>query len=62
METLSARLVSRFELLGTQPAEMTMPTGSIVEDINVVGHVGDRQLSVPVDLFLDPLFLQAAKE
>src|SRR5437667_11419681 len=62
VETLSARLVSRFELLGTQPAEMTVAAHLIVERIDVVGHVGDRQLSVFVDLFLDPLFLQAAEE
>ena len=62
VETLSVRLVSRFELLGTQPAEMTVAPRSIVEGIDVVGHVGDRQLSVLVDLFLDPLFLQAAEE
>jgi tetratricopeptide (TPR) repeat protein len=62
VETRSARLVSRFELLGAQPAEMTVAPRSIVEGIDVVGHVGDRQLSVLVDLFLDPLFLQAAEE
>ena len=62
METQWARLVSRFELLGTQPAEMTVAAHLIVERIDVVRHVGDRQLSVFVDLFLDPLFLQAAEE
>ena len=41
---------------------MTVAARSIVEGIDVVGHVGDRQLSVLVDLFLDPLFLQAAEE
>ena len=38
---------------------MTVTTHSIVEGIDVVGHIGDRQLPVLVDLFLDPLFLQA---
>jgi hypothetical protein len=48
VETLSARLVSRFELLGTEPAEMTVASRSIVEGIDVIGHFGDRQLSVLV--------------
>src|SRR5438128_2658097 len=41
---------------------MTVAPGSIVEGINVVGHVGDRQLPVLVNLFLYSLFLQAAEE
>src|SRR5471030_2712730 len=41
---------------------MTMPARSIVERLDVVGHLGDRQLSVLVNLFLDPLFFQTAEE
>jgi hypothetical protein len=41
---------------------MTVASRSIVEGIDVIGHVGDRQGSVLVDLFLDSLFLQAAEE
>ena len=41
METLSPRFVSRFELLGTHPAGMTVAARSIVEGIDVVGHFGD---------------------
>jgi len=62
VETVSARFVSRLELVWTQPAEMTVPARPIVKAIDVVGQVGDRQLPVLVDLFLDPLFLQAAEE
>ena len=62
METSSARLVSRFELLGTEATEMTVTARSIVEGIDVVGQGSDRQLSVLVELFLDALFLQAAEE
>ena len=62
METSSRRLVSRFELLGTQPAEMTVAARSIVEGIDVIRQVSDRQLAVLVDLFLDPFFLQAAEK
>ena len=57
METLSARFVSRLELVRTQPAEMTVTARPIVEGIDVVGQIGDRQLAILVDLFLDPFFL-----
>jgi len=50
--------MSRFELLWAEPSEMTMSSGAIVEDIDVVGYISDRQLSVLVDLLLDPLLLQ----
>jgi hypothetical protein len=62
VETLSAQCVNRFELLGTHATEMTVTARPIVERFDVVGHIGDRQLPVLVDLFLDPLFLQAAEE
>ena len=62
METSSAGLVRGFGLLGTQPADMTVSTRSIVEGIGVVGNVGTRQLAVLLDLFVHPLFLQAADE
>ena len=62
VETSAARLVSRFELFGTEATEMTVTARSIVEGIGVIGHLGNRQLSVLVDLFLDSLFLQAAEE
>ena len=41
---------------------MAVASDSIVESIDVVGHVGNRELPVLVDLFLDPLLLQAAEE
>src|SRR5579862_6778423 len=41
---------------------MTVASRSIVEGINVIGHVRDRQCSVLVDLFFDSLLLQAAEE
>ena len=41
---------------------MAVTSGSIVEGIDVVGHVRDRELSVLVDLLLDSLFLQAAEK
>jgi hypothetical protein len=41
---------------------MTVAARVIVEGIDVVGHLGDRQLPVLVDLLLDPFLLQAAEE
>src|SRR5688572_29023390 len=41
---------------------MTVAACSIVEGINVISHVGDRQLPVLIDLFLDSFLLYAAEE
>jgi len=46
VDTLSPPIVSRFKLLWTDTAEMTVAGRSIVEAINVFGHVGLRQFSV----------------
>jgi hypothetical protein len=62
VETLAARFVGRFELLRTEPSEVAVTSRSVVEGIEVVGHIGDRKLSVLVDLLLDSFFLQAAEE
>lgn len=62
VDTLSPRLVSRFELLGAHAAEMTMATRAIVERLDIVGHVSDRKCPGLIDLLLDPLLLQAAEE
>lgn len=42
VDTLSPQLVSRLELFRTHAAEMAMASRSVVEDIDVVCHVGDR--------------------
>ena len=52
----------RLELLWADAAQMAVATRSIVESVNVVGDIGLCQFSVPVDLLLDSLFLQAAEE
>ena len=62
VETLPAGLVDRLELLRAEPSEVAVTPDSIVEGIDVVGHVCDRELAVLVDLFLDSLLLQAAEE
>src|SRR5262245_27370960 len=41
---------------------MTVAARSIVEGIDVVSQVGDRQFPIPIDLSLDSLFLQAAEK
>ena len=39
-----------------------MPTRSIVERIDIVWNVSNRELAILANLFLDALFLQAAEE
>jgi hypothetical protein len=58
----SAPFLCGLELLWAHAAEMTVAAGSIVEAIDVIGNVADRQLSIPVDLLLDPFLLEAAEE
>src|ERR1700688_1191281 len=50
------------EGVGTHPAQMAMATKWIVERFDVVGNVRQRDLSGPVNLLLDLLLLQTAKE
>jgi hypothetical protein len=62
VEALSKRLMSGLELLRTDAAQMTTAASRIVEAIDVVRNIGDGQLSVFVDLLLDPLLLSTAEE
>jgi hypothetical protein len=62
VETQSALFMCGLELLWAHAAEMTVPTGSIVEAIDVIGHVAERQHSVLVDLLLDLFLFEAAEE
>jgi hypothetical protein len=48
--------------LGSRSLEVTVASGSIVEAINVVGHIVQSQLSVLVHVLLDPFFFQTAEE
>jgi hypothetical protein len=61
VETPSASFMCGLELLWAHAAEMTVATGSIVEAIDVIGHVVERQCSVLVNLLLDPFLLEAAE-
>ena len=46
MDTSSPRLLGRFELLWAHAAKVTVAAGLIVEAIDVVGHIVQRQFSV----------------
>jgi len=54
--------MSRLELLWIESSEMAMSSAAIVEGLDVIGHIGDRQFAILVDPLLDPFFLQAAEE
>ena len=62
VEMPPARFVGRFELLRAEAAEVAVTSRSIVEGIDVISHLGDREISVLVDLLLDSLLLEAAEE
>ena len=62
VDTRSPHFVSLFELFGAQASKMTVPAGSIVERHDVVGHIGQSEVTALVDLLLDPFLLQAAEE
>jgi hypothetical protein len=46
VNTRERLLVSLFELLGAQASQMTVTAGSIVRRDDVVGHVGQSEVSV----------------
>jgi hypothetical protein len=52
VETPPAWVVGRLELFGTESPEMTVAPRAIVERINVVSDVRDREVSALVDLLL----------
>jgi len=62
MDTRLSALCIGLERFGTDASNVTMAPCTVVEGFNVVGHVSARQLAILVDVFLDPLFLQARKE
>ena len=53
--------MSRFELLGAEPSEVAVAPDSIVEGIDVVRHLGDREFSVLVDLPAHPTIMRENK-
>lgn len=55
-------IVGRLKLLGADASEVAVPTGAIVESIDVVGDVRERDVAARIDPLLDSLLLQAAEE
>ena len=51
-----------FKGLRTDPAQMAVATGTIIEHVDVIRYLGFGDLTSRVDALLDPLLLQAAKK
>jgi len=51
-----------FEGFGTDAAQVAMTAGTIVEDLDVVEHVGASELAGLVDAVADAFLFQAAEE
>ena len=62
VDTLPACFVNGFKLLWAESSEMAVTPGAIVERVDVVSDICDREVSVLIDLFFDSLLLQAAEE
>ena len=62
MDTAAASLNSDLKLIQADAAKMAVTTGSIVKGFDVVSDVRVRKIAVLVDMFLDPLLLQASEE
>ena len=62
VESPPPRLVNGLEFFGAYASEMAVAPRSIIEGINVVGHILRCQLAILIDLLLNPLLLQAAEE
>ena len=61
-ETSVSPIRHRFKCFRTDPAQMAVSTGAIVEHFDVLVDLGIGQIPSPVDAFLDPFLLQTAKE
>ena len=62
MDTPSSALRIDLEHFGADTSDVTVASRAVVEGLNVIGHVGARQLPILVDVFLDPFFRQARTE
>jgi hypothetical protein len=51
-----------FKGLRTDPAQMAVATGAIIERVDVIRYLGLDDLTGRVDALLDPLLVQAAKK
>ncbi len=59
--TTSPRLVGRLNLLGAEAVKVAVPTGAIVERIDVVGDVRQRDVAARIDRFLMRPFFKLLK-
>src|SRR5215469_243389 len=62
VDTLLRALRIGFKGLWADASKVAMASRPIVERVDVIGHVCDRQFTVLVDPLLDPLLLQTRKE
>lgn len=51
-----------FELLGTECAQVAVPSRAVVEAVDAQSDVRDREFPVLIDVLLHALFLQAAEK
>lgn len=58
----ASHFVGRLELLRTHTSEMAVAAGAIVERHDVVGHVRQSELAVPVDLLMIRSFFRLLKK
>jgi hypothetical protein len=58
VDTASSRLVGRFELFRTDTTQVAVTLRSIVEGLDVVGEVCDREVRILVNVLLDPVLSQ----
>lgn len=59
--TSTSRLGS-FNLLGADASEVAVPSGAIVDILDVVGDICQPDFAARIDALLDPFPLQAAEE
>lgn len=52
---------SAFKRLGTDTAQMTVATSSVVKHLHVIEYIGPGQLQSFVDAFTDSFFLQTTQ-
>jgi hypothetical protein len=54
--------VGRLKLLGADASKVAVPSGAIVESIDVVGDVRQRDVTVRIDSLLDSSFFKLLKK
>src|SRR5690242_6693734 len=62
MDTSLSMFRHGFKCLRTDPAQMAVSPGAIIEGLDVLGDIGRSHRSGYVDALFDPLLLQAAEK